>query len=244
MILFLTSSPSGAPDGSEQIDGLDERNGFVEKIRSVWPDHARVLMISAFPQDYAAGDQMRAFFADACRGKGLFFDTFDLWDGRTEDSYQLDRYDVVWLGGGHVPTENSYFRQIHLKEKLRHFDGIVIGISAGTMNCAESVYALPELAGEGADPMYQRFLPGLGLTRLNVIPHFQMLRDFMLDHLRVVDDIACNDSRGQAFLALCDGSYVLAAEGTETVYGKAYRIRDGRIELFCMPEATRPASEL
>lgn len=66
----------------------------------------------------------------------------------------------------------------------------------------------------------------------------------MLDGLRVIDDIACNDSRGQAFLALCDGSYVLAAEGTETVYGKAYRIRDGRIELFCMPEATRPASEL
>ncbi len=49
MILFLTSSPSGAPDGSEQMDGLDERNGFVEKLRSVWPAHAKVLMISAFP---------------------------------------------------------------------------------------------------------------------------------------------------------------------------------------------------
>ncbi len=86
---------------------------------------------------------MTAFFADACRKKGLFFDAFDLWDGRTRGCQLLNRYDIVWLGGGHVPTENAFFRKIHLKESLECFEGIVIGISAGSMNCAESVYAQP-----------------------------------------------------------------------------------------------------
>ena len=34
------------------------------------------------------------------------------------------------------------------------------------MNCAETVYAQPELEGESMDPEYQRFLPGFGITKL------------------------------------------------------------------------------
>jgi len=46
-------------------------------------------------------------------------------------------YDVVILAGGHAPTQNAFFHKIKLKELLKIFDGIVIGISAGTMNCAD-----------------------------------------------------------------------------------------------------------
>ena len=32
MILFLTSSPTGPLDGSSLVDGLDEKNCFVENL--------------------------------------------------------------------------------------------------------------------------------------------------------------------------------------------------------------------
>ena len=53
-------------------------------------------------------------------------------------------YDVILLGGGHVPTQNKFFKEIRLREKIKDFDGIIIAISAGSMNSADIVYCQPE----------------------------------------------------------------------------------------------------
>ena len=47
--------------------------------------------------------------------------------------------DLLILAGGHVPTQNRFFQDIALRERLAGFDGVVMGISAGTMNCEELV---------------------------------------------------------------------------------------------------------
>ena len=120
-----------------------------------------------------------------------------------------------------------------LREKLRKFDGVVIGISAGSMNSAELVYAQPELPGEATDPNYARFLEGLGLVRINLLPHYQMIKDAVLDGQRVFEDITYADSIGREFIAIPDGSYLLSEQGTAAVYGEAYRIADGTIEKIC-----------
>ncbi len=51
----------------------------------------------------------------------------------------------------------------NLAERIKSFEGIIIGISAGTMNSAKEVYAQPELEGEAIDPNYKRFIKGLNL---------------------------------------------------------------------------------
>lgn len=132
-----------------------------------------------------------------------------------------------------MPTQNRFFRQIGLKEKLFGFEGVVMGISAGSMNCAEVVYAQPELAGEAKDPGYERYLDGLGLTRHNILPHYQMVKDYTLDGLRLMEQIIYPDSMGKIFYALEDGSYILCADGHETLYGNAYRIADGELTMIC-----------
>lgn len=40
-------------------------------------------------------------------------------------------------------------KTIGLKERLQSWDGLLIAWSAGSMNCAEMVYAGPELLGGG-----------------------------------------------------------------------------------------------
>lgn len=241
MILFLTSSPTGPLDGSRQVDGLDKKNSFVENLRAYWKENARCLMIAAAPEEYARNDEMTAFFHEAVKKAGLTLAVFDLWDARTEDisGEALHSYDVIFLGGGHVPTQNQFFEQISLREKLKEFRGIVIGISAGTMNSADTVYAQPELPGESDDPSYVRFLRGLGLTGTMILPHYQMVKDNELDGKRLYEDITYGDSYGRKFLVLPDGSYLLIEDGAETVWGEAYEIENGVQRRICMDGCKR-----
>ena len=234
MIGFFTSSPSGPLDNSRKVLGLDPMNHFVDNLKKYWRGTARVLMITAFPEDDAANDQMVDFFAGAIEDAELPMETFDLWDHR-EERKSLNRllsYDVILFGGGHVPTQNRFFKSFGLRNKMhiyrtKRHDGMVIGISAGTMNSADHVYAQPELDGEAADPQYKRFIRGLGLTKTNILPHYQMVKDSILDQQRLFEDITYKDSMGKRFLALPDGSYLLSVHGKETVWGEAYEIKDG-----------------
>ena len=77
-----------------------------------------------------------------------------------------------------------------------------MGISAGSMNLADMAYIQPEEEGEGVDPDFVRFAPGLGLTDVNVLPHYQKCKDDILDGLRLFEDITYPDSRGNTFFAL------------------------------------------
>lgn len=101
------------------------------------------------------------------------------------------------------------------------------------MNCAKTVYAGPELEGEATDPSYERWIGGLGLTDINVFPHFQGLRNEYLDGLRLIEDITYADSVGHEILALNDGSYILIDGEKATLYGEAYKIKNRRQRKIC-----------
>lgn len=101
------------------------------------------------------------------------------------------------------------------------------------MNCAEVVYALPELDGEGIDTNYKRFMNGLGITKQMVIPHFQDANSEPVDGMRVIEDIVYPDSMGREFIALNDGSYIINSNGTEVLFGEAYLIKNGCMEQIC-----------
>lgn len=237
MVVFLTSSPSGPLGEPNEGRFLDEKNGFVESLKQVWKPDMRGLIICASPESYEQNDEMRTFFLDAFDHSGVPVAELDLWDYRYANEALeagcLEEYDVILLGGGHVPTQNAYFQQLHLRERMQEFDGVVVGISAGTMNSADVVYAQPELPGESLDPEYQRWLSGLGLTRLMVLPHVQMVRDSYLDDRRLFEDITFGDSYGNRFITLPDGSYIRIADGESRVYGMAWQIADGQMEQIC-----------
>lgn len=231
MLVFLTSSPTGPLDGSRKVIGLDKKNHFVEHLRKYWKQDAKNLMITATPDAYEQNDEMISFFENAVKTDGLTCAPFEVWDFRTEDfsKEKLHSYDVIWLGGGHVPTQNRFFEEIKLREKMEGFAGIVIGISAGTMNAADVVYVQPEHEGEAIDPDFKRFIKGLNITKTQILPHYQMVKDWYLDGMRLYDDITYGDSYGHSFLVLEDGSYLMIRDGEESVWGNAYELSDGQI---------------
>lgn len=241
MRLFLTSSPCSPYPGEdgETLYGYSEENGFLRRFREGWEPGCSCLMISSDPGDVGHNDKMQGEFKGFFDISGIPVSSLVMCDERNERELPrlLSRSRIVILAGGHVPTQNEFFRRIGLRELIEGYEGTVMGISAGTMNCAGTVYAQPELEGESVNPEYERFLPGLGLTDLMILPHYQNVKDNMLDGRRLMEDITYPDSAGRTFYALVDGSYVLVQDGRETLYGEAYRIKDGNIEKICDKEA-------
>ena len=226
MICFLTSRVDD-PDTGE----LNPANRFIEELRLRFPTPCRALDICSDPDDWDKMDYYAALTMKMFTDAGFAFDRFDTLDSRNESlaAKLVRESDLLILGGGHVPTQNRFFEKIHLRDLLKTFNGIVIGISAGSMNSADLVYAQPEEEGEAVDPDYQRFLIGLGLTKTNLLPHYQEIKDDTLDGLHIFKDIACPDSMGKIFYAIPDGSYLFIDDGKEELRGEAYRVRDGSI---------------
>ena len=227
MIAFLTSQVNPEGEGT-----LNSANGFIDELRRCLPDPIRALDVCSHPDAWEITDfysgLTRGYFEDA----GFHFERYLTLDSRNEErAAELIRSsNLILLAGGHVPTQNRFFQRIGLREWMKGYDGVVVGISAGSMNAADLVYAQPEEAGEAVDPAFRRFLPGLGLTKVNLLPHYDRVKDDVLDGLRLFEDVTYPDSRGRTFYAVPDGSYLFIDHGREELRGEAYRIRDGRLE--------------
>lgn len=237
MILLMTSSPcnDNVPAGVQLPCIFFRKNAFVDNLRAHWKPDSRLVVICSDPYNDPLNDEMCDTFTKCFRYHGLTVSSSVMLDGRNERDAagMIALSDVILLGGGHVPTQHAFFERIGLKKLLRGYTGMIIGVSAGSMNCTDPVYAQPELPGESVDPDYKRFIPGLGLSRVQVLPHYQMVKDNILDGKRLFEDITFGDSFGRTFYALVDGSYVMRIDDEYTLWGEGYRIRDGRIEHIC-----------
>jgi len=234
MHLFLTSSPCDdcVPEGVDLPCIFFEKNDFVLRLKDrVRPD-ANLLVIAATPDDYDLNDEMTQTFAGCFEYHGMMLASVNLCDERTQDNVEelVANSDIIVIGGGHVPTQNRFFARLGLKNLLRGYDGVVMGISAGSMNCASIVYAQPECPGESLDPNYRRFIPGLGLTDVMILPHYQKVYDMILDGKRLYEDITYADSFGRKFIAIPDGSYVLVEGGRKILLGEGYLVTNGKIK--------------
>lgn len=235
-ILFLTSGIGGYQkiDGIRYPEALLEDNNFIENLKKRWKDNLDVLLISSNPSAYDWNDMMTNTWKESFSISGLTIGKFDICDNRNLSCLDtLQDYQALLLAGGHVPTQNEFFNSVHLRNRLVQYKGIILSISAGTMNSADVVYAQPELDGESTDPSYKRFLLGLSLTKQMILPHYDMAKHSLLDGKRVFEDITYPDSYGREFLAFPEGTYLLIEDGVETIYGEAYRIKDGILTKLC-----------
>ena len=97
---------------------------------------------------------------------------FNLIDGRTskEDGLQLlKKADIIYLQGGDPFVQLKYIKDNGYDDFLKDYDGILLGLSAGTMN-------LGKIAFYSKDEDYHEtiFYDALGITDLTIDPHFDI----------------------------------------------------------------------
>ena len=228
MTLFITSSPF--LEGADRAL-LSSANGFLDRIRQALPPTPRALFVCSDPNDHEMTCQFGAETMAAFARARIPFSAYQVLDGENADDAAslIAQTDFIVLSGGHVPTQNAFFQDIDLADLLREFPGTIMGISAGSMNLAENVYIQPEEPGESS-PDFVRFAPGLGLTDVNILPHYQKVKDAWLDGRRLFEDITYADSYGQMFFVLPDGSYFYQDDEKLLLCGESWLIHDGEIK--------------
>ncbi len=230
MIIYLTSNLF-TPD----LTALNPENGLLDSLRQdTKNESSNYLIIAADPDNSEMNDQMLELTKNSFLEKDFAIKEMVFLDRRNcqEAKNLIDKADVIILFGGHVPTQNKFFQEIKLKDLLTNYNKVIMGISAGSMNMAEEVYALPEEQGEAIDPDYKRFLPGLGLVEERVVPHSQILKDVEVYGMNMINEIDKGDSFGNEFYVIPDGTYLYVNNGEKEWRGKVVLLADGAFSDF------------
>ena len=227
---------------------LYEDFGFGDNLRKYWKKDTHFLIFSSNPADYKMTDHVVDEIGTAFRLAAFSIAEIRYFDNRVINQYASENgmdieeasrealkealkwADVLYMSGGHAPTQNAFMKRCGLKELLsasEYFDGIFIGLSAGSINASSEVYLIPELEGEAVDSSFVRFTEGLGLTSIKMLPHYQYFKDVVLDDLNVVDDIVTRDSFGREIYLINDKSYFMIHNGVTEFFGEGDIISDG-----------------
>ena len=104
---------------------------------------------------------------------------------------------------------------------MKAIDCPIVGISAGAMNCGETVINSSE---KSKNPELPLILRGMGISKYTIVPHFQKKKENQNELSLILE--ASQDTK---IYALQDGTYLL----NDTIYGRCDLIYQGKITKIC-----------
>ena len=175
--------------------------------------------IAANPNKYEKNDKM--FFGDGvCPGVvnmlkscGIEINETVLLDDRIDAQTAksiIERADVVYLLGGDPMSQYKFLENIGCVELLKNFNGVVFGISAGSMNCANNVLYFAE---DGSNDIVK--YNGLSISPIYIYPHFSTDNEELVSQLKQL-------SKNAKIFALQNDSYIKITDNKTEIVGKCY----------------------
>jgi len=142
---------------------------------------------------------------------------FIILDGRTtgvEAQNILSKADVIFLTGGDPFYQIKYIKDNGLDEILRKFSGVIIGISAGSMNQSKVVY-YSKYEQHNETLTYD----GLGLVDVTIEPHFDVSCEEQLKEIK-------EWGKKIDIIGLPDESFVVVSDNEIKTYGETFIYND------------------
>ena len=224
MKLFLASNIGGIKkeNGKRIPVKFFENNNFLKNMKESINDYNKFVIIASAPDNHEQNDYYLKLDMDVLAMSGINFKENVVLDNRNKDDIVnvLKNSSLIFLSGGDTLKQNIFFNEINLKEYIKNIDACIVGISAGAINSAKIVFNSPE---EEKDLTNPSILEGLGLTTINVEPHFDC------DKISKIQmDAILKESNNRVIYGLPDKSYIF----NNKVYGKCYRVYKENIELI------------
>ena len=231
-MFFLTSNIGGYKNIGDikSSDLFFSDNDFLENLKNGLKSNHKFVLIASDPLDYKKNDMYLNIDKNSLEISGLVFDEYYVLDNRniSEINDILKNVSLIFLSGGDTYIQNKFFNDINLKRYLNK-DMIIVGISAGSINMATISYNSPECKD---DLIHSSVLNGLGLTDINIEPHFSVnnLND---DSKKNQMNAILSESNNRLLYGLTDGSYIIKNGSKCTLYGESYKIQNGNIIKIC-----------
>ena len=130
---------------------------------------------------------------------------------------------VLWLSGGDTKQEYEYWKEYNLLDAIKQYNGIVIGMSAGTLNLAKTVVCSTSFENDE-----QITYTGIGAVDITVKSHFDENVD--LEKLKKV-------SQQSPFYLMTDESFIVCNNEKTEFYGDIYKMEHGILKKVphCQP---------
>lgn len=234
MIKFLTSDFKMYKkiDGIKIPNEIDNTNSIVNQIKENLNKNNTILFIASSPNDVEKTESYSSILFEALKLSGISFNNYIILDSRNKEQAKelISNADLIFLSGGSTYTQNLFFKEISLSELLLEFNGVLIGQSAGALNMSKEVFNSPEELDE-SEPIY---FDGLGLTDINIEPHFELQYDISSQEEKFQRDTILEESNKREIFGQCNGSHIIIDENDNiVVYGETYLIKNGNIQLIC-----------
>lgn len=219
-------------DGKKVANELDNSNGIVDQMKKGLKGNNAILFIASTPDNKEKTDSYSKLLFEGLKMSGIVFNEYFVLNSSTIDNVDeyIKKANMIYLSGGDTYIQNEFFKKLNLREKIKDFNGLVLGQSAGAINMAEDAFNSPEEM-EDSEPV---FFKGLGLTNINVDPHFVFDDSDFDDCKKYQRNAIIAESYNRVIYGQCNGSHVLIdEEGNATIYGETYMISKGQISLIC-----------
>jgi len=230
-IVYLVSSLGmhNKIDGIKYAKKMDNNNHIIDNLKNDIKNSVNAVIIPGNSYDVERNDVLTQIFVESFNMSGININHVDLIDDRFNKNIKsiIESADLILLGGGYPLEQIEFFNKIDLKNILKTYNGIIIGQSAGAMNCASRVLCSPEGIENFNDPVEWE---GLGLTDINIEPHF-IKEDLLFNEedKKIREKLLELSYKGN-LIAIPDGSYVrIDEEGKYVVYGEYFIIKRGKI---------------
>ncbi|MBQ8163428.1 MAG: Type 1 glutamine amidotransferase-like domain-containing protein [Clostridia bacterium] len=174
---------------------------------------------SEFQKGYEKTDMYFRFFLNMFEEADIHFEEASVIDGRIkmdEAQKKVAEADVIWLSGGDTPTQFRYFQEYGLDTVIKQHNGVIIGMSAGSINMAKT-----SICTSSCGHYNQKIYNGLACVDISVEPHF--VRDHVSNELLDL-------SMKYIIYGLCDDSFIICSEKAIEFYGEIYKLSNGIIE--------------
>ena len=219
MNIILTSGPNFyvKKDNGERKAVKLENTQLVEEIKKCVTRYNSLLFICSDPDDYKKSELFAKIIEKSLSLSGIKFDYSDLLDSRNWlfTKSLVKNSDLVILLGGDPILQMEFFNNIELKDKLKGFNGCIMGISAGSINLAKNAYC-----SKDEDVTESLYYKGLGLVDINIEPHFD------INDIERINNILLPDSNKTSFIALPNESFVVINDKDFKLCGEAYYFKE------------------
>lgn len=189
---------------------IPDENGILTLIKRHITRYQRLLIIANDPSDYTDNDNVAQVLGQAFVMTNQKFDEIKVLDNRTRDQAAtlIQNADLIFMRGGEILRQLEFLQQIYFHDLIKNYSGIVITVSAASMCLTNIICNFPEHKKELAQP---RFIKGLGIVDLILIPHFDgktLTYQGHTDFPNLVQDYILPYSDKHLIYALPNGSYI------------------------------------
>ena len=234
MSIFLVSDLKNytVENGNYNPATIDNTNGILDDLKISLKGNNSIIFIASSKDNYEKTDSYSRVLFDSLKLSGINFDNYYVLDSRFKSNIEdvIKNADMIFLAGGDTLEQHKFFDEISLKELLKDYKGVLMGISAGAINLEYDVYNSPESVD---DLNKESKWIGLCKSHINIEPHFIYSdKDFDADEKLQREEVL-KESFNRVSYGLCNGSHIYIDDNGSKVCGECYEIENGNIELVC-----------